>query len=189
MRGVTIFLALWLSATIHFVLPVVAEAALPPQLRGKSVVVSWSEERMQRPLGEGPLRQVTRYGEFWVYVSSAGRVFNRLRMSASSRRGFRSGDSDQGGDTASDRRTRSVNFQGRSLMVTTTQTGGARRITVNFDQDFGSCSAQVIRAKEVGASKMIGQSLIRPGQLTEIHSVRAGAASCSVRSGNVFGGE
>jgi len=47
----------------------------------------------------------------------------------------------------------------------------------------------VIRGKEEGAATMTSNSLIRPGTRTEIKSVTTGGVTCSVKAGNVFGGE
>jgi hypothetical protein len=66
-------------------------------------------------------------------------------------------------------------------MTTSWTSGGARRIVINFNDTYNSCAAQVLVAKEVGAS------LIRSGHELEIQSAVIGGTSCSVRRGNVFG--
>jgi hypothetical protein len=67
--------------------------------------------------------------------------------------------------------------------------GGARRITITFDESFSACTAEVIRGKQEGAQKIIGRSMIRQGATVEIASVRTSGASCEVKAGNVFAGE
>ena len=58
-----------------------AAASEPPkELYGKSVVVTWNEERVQRREDQREFRTVTIRGEYSVYVSSEGRLFNRVTM-------------------------------------------------------------------------------------------------------------
>jgi hypothetical protein len=66
-------------------------------------------------------------------------------------------------------------------------TGGMRRIDVAFDAAFGSCRAKVVSAREQGAGKMTAYSPITKRQV-EFQSISPGSASCSLRSGNAFGG-
>jgi hypothetical protein len=162
-----------------------AALAAPPQaLYGKSVVVSWTEQRMQRRQGEGEFRAATRQGEFSVYVSSAGRIFNRASMT-NPRRG-RSGATERVGDT----KNRNVSFEGRTMVVIQHgASGGARRIVASFDDGFAGCTAEVIRGKEEGARAIVARSTITPGRAVEIASVKTTGVSCAVKSGNVFGGE
>lgn len=70
-----IVLAAVLSYTA--IVPVPAVAAPPSGLRGKAVVVSWSETRVQRHVGEPAFYNVTASHDLRVYVSGAGRVFSR----------------------------------------------------------------------------------------------------------------
>ena len=161
-----------------------AVLAAPQALYGKSVVVSWTEQRMQRRQGEGEFRPATRQGEFSVYVGGTGRIFNRASMT-NPKRG-RSGATERVGDT----KNRNVAFEGRSMVVTQHgSTGGARRIAVAFDDGFSSCTAQVIRGKEEGAGAIVARSAITPGRKVEIASVKTTGVSCAVKNGNVFGGE
>src|SRR5438552_3937007 len=79
----------------------VANAA-PRALYGKSVVVTWQEERQQKLPGEEEMRFVSAAAEFDVYVSEAGRPFSRLRMFRTNRRGkLRTGSRDAVGGEAS----------------------------------------------------------------------------------------
>jgi len=56
-------------------------SAAPQALYGKSVVVTWQEERQQKFPGEEQMRFVAAAAEFDVYVSDVGRPFSRLRFS------------------------------------------------------------------------------------------------------------
>ena len=155
--------------------------AAPAGLMGKSVIVSWSETRQQRPVGEVNWRSVNASHTLSVYVSSAGRVFSKF--SATTRRGTGSNEqvSGEGGN-------RVPSFSGNSMTIMAMQQGMARSISVEFGGDFSSCTASVIRGKESGAATGFAKSVIT-GQRIEIQSVTTGSASCSVKTGNVFGGE
>lgn len=186
-RGFGVMLTLRLIALIPVAASLAAFGSSPvraaPQvLYGKSVVISWTEQRMQRRQGEGEFRPATRIGSFSVYFSSAGRVFSRAKMTNPKRAA--SGSNDRVGETKS----RNVAFEGRTLMVTqSSDSGGARRIMVTFDDGFGSCTARVIRGKQESADKIVTSSLIAPGRVIEIAEVKTSGESCSVKNGNVFG--
>jgi hypothetical protein len=173
-----ILLALMLAA------PALSPARAQEPLHGKSVIVTWIEERMQRREGESAYRPAVRQGTFSAYVSTAERTFSRVSM-ANPRRGA-SGKRDVVGEAP----RRHVSLSGRTM--TTVQqavSGGARRIVIKFDEGFSSCTAEVIRGKVQGADKIVGESLIRPGTRVEIASVKTSGVSCAVKDGNVFGEE
>ncbi|MFZ5731441.1 MAG: hypothetical protein ACOY4O_01815 [Pseudomonadota bacterium] len=158
--------------------------AAPASLRGKSVVVTWTEERQQKLVGEENLRNVLRNAEFSVYISEQGRPFSRMRYSFASNRGtLRQGARDRvGGEGGGGR---NVSFSGNTMNVTMRMgDGGARNLVVNLAGD--SCSAQVIVGKEQGAQQIRAKSMIT-GNRVEILSVKSSGASCRVQSGNVFG--
>lgn len=159
-----------------------ALAAPPAGLRGKSIVVNWTEERQQKIVGEETLRNVGRSAEFSVYISDQGRPFSRMKYSFASNRGAaRTGNRDKVGGGGN----RVVSFNGNTMNVTMrVGDGGARSIVANLSGD--SCSAQVIAGKEQGASRIRAKSMVTGNEL-EIVSIKTGAASCSIRNGNVFG--
>jgi hypothetical protein len=158
-------------------------AAAPRQLYGKSVVVSWSESRMMRRVGEERFRSVVAGFEHSLYVSRAG-VFNRLTRTA---RGG-TGSDEQIAGTA--RATRVPAFKGHSLTVFMPPRNGnrIRRITIDFDASFSSCRAKVILAKRPGSSVTVGTSTIT-GNRIEIQSAQMSGETCTIRDGNVFAGE
>lgn len=158
--------------------------AAPSQIYGKSVVVSWNEDRQQRVNGEEIVRNVSRSAQFSVYVSSAGKVFSRMGYAFSGNRGgLKTGKK----DAVSGESSRNVSFTGNSMtMVGGHGSGGARSIHVTFDGGFQGCSAQVVSGKESGASSIRAKSMVT-GEAIEILSIKTGAASCSVKDGNVFG--
>ena len=59
---------------------------------------------------------------------------------------------------------------------------------MSFSGGFDSCTAEVIRGKEVGAATMAATSVIT-GKRVEIQSLTVAGVSCSMQAGNVFGGE
>jgi hypothetical protein len=163
----------------------IAKAA-PQGLYGKSVVVSWTEDRTQRRNGGQALDYVTINGQLTVYISSAGRPFSRVTMSRTGLRGgLKTGNREAvGGEEGNGPQ---VDFKGNAFTVTKPMAGGARRILVSLDEGLQSCSAQVLTGKEEGSQKVEFQSIIS-GDHIELLSVKTGQASCKIENGNVFGG-
>jgi len=162
-----------------------AAIAAPSQLYGKSVVVSWTEEREQRVNGDPTIRNVGRSGSFSVYLSSAGKPFSRMSYAFSGAKGgLKHGKKDAVGGEGSD--NRKVAFSGNTMSVGMGMSGGARNILATFDGSFGSCNAHVLTGKESGSSSIRAKSMVN-GNKVEILSVKTGAASCRIQDGNVFG--
>lgn len=151
-------------------------AAAPTELKGKSVALRWTENRMQRLEGHAEFRPATVNMEMAVYVSTEGRVFNKMQSN--------SGANEQAPGQAGPG-DRIPNFNGRTMTIMQPLRGLARRIIVEFGGDFATCTASVILGKESG----IGSGYIRAfgtGTRLEVRSASATGASCSVRNGNVF---
>jgi hypothetical protein len=161
-----------------------ARSKPPAALLGKSVVVSWNETRVQRRVGEANFRNVQAHHVLSVYVSEKGRVFSRLTNTIK----VGSGSTDQiaGSGGRSSVPARVPTFSGGMMTIFQPfQAGGMRHITVNFDGSFGSCSASVSHAKEVGKKANIAYSPITKVYV-EFRSITPSGTSCSMRSGNVF---
>ena len=154
-------------------------AAIPRHLYGKSVVVTWSEDRIQRDGGVGAFRPVTAAHNLSVYMSTAGRPF--ARMTNTTRAG--SGSTERAPHSGGGRI--STSFSGQTLVVIIGGTGNARRATITFSGDYAACTAQLVRAKPVGSAMFTSTSIIT-GQLVETKSVTVRNQSCSIREGNVF---
>jgi hypothetical protein len=161
-----------------------ATIAAPAELYGKSIVVTWTEARMQRLQGETSFHPAERSGEFIVYVSIEGHVFNRRVTTNNGRRGGE-GSADQIGNVGKS----AISFQSHLMTAVQMQEHGARSIAVSFDQSFSSCTAEVIRGKEDGANAIVADSLIHPGRITIIQSVHISGVSCTIRQGNAFAGQ
>jgi hypothetical protein len=155
-----------------------ARAEPPAGLKGKSVVLRWTEHRVQRAEGHAEFRPRTIDMGMSVYVSSQGRVFNRMQSN--------SGSSDQVDGQGGDRAARIPSFSGRGMTIHQPLPALARRIAVEFDAGFNSCSASVILGKESGAASGTMRAF-GTGRRMEIQSAKASGATCSVRAGNVFG--
>lgn len=158
--------------------------AAPAQLYGKSVVVGWTENRMQTT-DVSPVPQArTATGQLSVYVSDKGRAFSRVSMSVHTPRGTKSGNRDTVQGEAS---ARSVGFSGNSMTVTAPRgNAGALRIAVTFDAGFSGCSARVISGTAPGAGSTHITSMVT-GRTYDFYSVKTSGESCSIQSGNVFG--
>jgi hypothetical protein len=160
-------------------------AAPPSQLYGKSVVVAWNENRMQRELGsEREPRPVLNTVEYDVYVSTAGRTFERQRRAGFA--GGRSGGSNQerapGDRYTSNVKSGQLTFQGNKMIQILTYESGARQVAVDFDPGFSSCTARVIQGKEGGRPR-IGTSSIT-GKRLEILSIQIDSVRCAIQEGN-----
>jgi hypothetical protein len=156
--------------------------AAPVQLRGKAVVISWTEQRHERNPVTKQEQHINLPFGMTVYVSEKDQVFNRL--SAGNR-----GASDQA--TGSKDRTafapRAVSFSGTRMTVSNRMTsGGARQISASFDASFSSCTGSVILGRS--GSGPILQKRMGGGDV-ELLSATTGGVSCSVSAGNPFGGQ
>lgn len=173
-----------------FIAPLLANpvfaAGAPEQLKGKSIVVSWTETRQQRDEKDGggwtDFRTINGSHKMTVYISTAGRMFSRQINSTSSGSASMEEVAGQAGAA------RTPIFSGQSMTVVGIHTnkGAARRTIIDFDTSFSSCSAKVSTAFEPGNTSLSRSPITH--RLVEIKSVTTNGASCSIRSGNDFGG-
>ena len=168
-------------------LPIATSGALaaPPQLYGKSVIVSWQEDRMQTTAMDSQPRAISASAELSVYISEAGRPFSRVSMAVTNMRGrTRSGNRDavQGEGSA-----RSFGFHGNTMSASMPRgNAGAMQVSVTFDSGFQSCSAHVISGKAGGAGFTRVRSMVTGGEV-DLYSIKTSGESCRVQNGNVFG--
>jgi hypothetical protein len=157
-------------------------ADAPAELRGKSIRISWTENRIQRAADDPDFRSRSVQQELAIYVGSTGRVFNR--MSVTARRGHASNDQVAGEQGA----RRVPQFAGRTLqmLLPFRNTAGLRRISADFDEGFNSCSAKVTYPRDGSNANLVGKSRIT-GDRIEIQSISASGESCSVVTGNILG--
>lgn len=165
-------------------------AAAPQQLYGKSVVISWREDRQQRMGGDDQIRAVGVSAEMRVYISEVGRPFSRLTMLVMNKHAhLKTGNVDAVDGVGSGPKgnfTRTVNFNGATMTIGQPRgAGGAQQVLVRFDSGFQTCSAQVVVGRSSSGGSISTRSLIN-GQHVEIFSVKASGESCHVQNGNVF---
>jgi hypothetical protein len=185
-RLIGVFVGAMAASIQLWPMPMLAQIA-PAQLRGKSVTASWTEERLQRVGGQSEFLPKSIPQTLSVYISSEGRVFVKhtaLSAGGSSRRPRGSGsresvDSESGGH-------QSGRVSGRTLIVTNQLAGGVRMTRIEFNQDFSSCTANIILGREGADTIAKGRSIIT-GQAVEIKSAKVSGTSCTMQNGNVFG--
>ncbi len=164
-----------------------AHAAPPDQLKGKSIVINWSETRQQRDeKSDGtwtPVRSVSATHRLSIYVSTAGRVFTRQTNATSAGSGTTEQVAGEGGGAYP---VRTPSFAGKTMTIVGEGRGGARRTVVNFDAGFTSCSARTATAFQEGKSAVSLSPITK--RKVDVISVTAGGASCALQTGNVMGG-
>jgi hypothetical protein len=162
-------------------LPAAAAPDAPAALHGKSVVVTWSEARVQRNLGDKNFRPVFGNQKLSVYISSAGRVFNRFTNATRAGTGSTEQVAGSGGAN------RVPSFEGQSMHVMMPfESGGARHVDVEFSATFGDCSAKVSHEPLPGKAHSLGFSPITKKWI-EFESIAPLDPKCALQDGNVFG--
>lgn len=158
-------------------------AAVPPELKEKSVLLSWTDSREQKNGSAGDYRNVNVAMNASIYISSAGRLF--VRLSAQGRSGS-GATNEQVGETGKSlgNGVRSVRYEGRSIAWQAAFGNFARSIKVDFDNSFASCTASQTIGKQEGSRPTEFKNVA--GHVMEIRSMTASAPSCSIRNGNVF---
>jgi hypothetical protein len=176
-------------------LAVVPAVAAPRELYGKSVVVSWSENRVESARGSSEKRQVTASQSLSVYVSSTGRLFSRREATGRFADGMRGGRGSGGAHGSNEQvggegRTvgglaQQAHFAGRSLVFSQAFQSGARQVAVDFDASYGGCSARVTHGRASGQSTTAYRTLT--GRDVVVYSMDVANVSCRIVNGNVFG--
>jgi len=115
-------------------------AAAPEALEGKSVILTWTETRQRRYVGEPHFYSVNGSVSLSVYVSTAGRVFSRRTNSTRAGSGTIEQAPGEGGGAYP---TRTALLGGQTMTLFGETKGGAYRTLIEFDANFASCSARV----------------------------------------------
>jgi hypothetical protein len=155
-------------------------AGAPDALRGKSVILSWSETRQQRHVGEPSFYPYNASVSLTVYVSTAGRVFSR--RTTSTRAGAGTIERAPGGSAGQGKAL----FGGQTMTLIGVTMGGAYRTSVDFDASFTSCSGRVVLAFQSGRTSITLSPISK--RYLEIKSTTVSGMSCSIRAGNVLAG-
>lgn len=155
----------------------------PQGLYGKSVKVTWNETRSQRLVGEAVFKSISEPFGFVIYVSSRGTLFKRFTAVSAS--GNRSGKTEGvGASGGNSEGAASTSFSGNTITVAGSNFAVGRRIQITLDGSFMSCSAQVVTGKSKSGPATFRSRI--SGEMMELDSASAGAASCSVQEGNAF---
>lgn len=171
--------------------------AAPLQLYGKSVVVTWTENRVQTRRGSDVKEQVAISQSLSVYISSAGRLFSRReavgraigggRRRAGGRSVYGSNEHVGSQGVTSSGGSSSTRFQGQSLLFDAAFRSGARRVEADFDAGYASCTARVIHGRAGGSATTAYRTLT--GVDIVVHSMEVSSPSCRIVDGNVFAGD
>lgn len=170
-----------LIAAVIAIWTVPAFADAPRQLYNKTIQISWSVAVAQTG-PDGQKKNVAVAVNHTVYVSSAGRLFERSsRAAGKGRRQSENGPeaTKNGGGEAT-----GLHFAGNKLVGNTAFAQGARQFTATFDPGFSSCTVSVVFGREGGGLKRKGVD----GVMYTIDSMTASGESCSIRDGNPFAG-
>ena len=173
-RSVSIFALLFTTQALA--------AGAPAQLRGKSIVVNWTETRQQKNEGWSDFRTVVANHKLAIYVSTAGRVFSRQTNQTRAGSGSTEQVAGEGGGSG----MRTPSFNGQTMTIIAATQGGARRTVIDFDAGFSTCTAKAGTAFESGKTKVSTSPITH--KRVEMRSVETSGVSCSVQDGNVLGG-
>ena len=161
-----------------------AFAEAPPQLHNKTIVMNWSEYRVQRA-DSGDISKTNTASSLLVYVSSSGRLFTRLSRKNSRRSNSNDVDPEGGNQRVGAGAAGNLrsSFEGQQLLIENSMKSGARQIQATFNSAFSGCNLQVRFGKEGGADiRHRGMD----GRMYNIISTDVSAQSCSTKVGNVF---
>jgi hypothetical protein len=160
-----------------------ASAQAPAQLYNKTIQAGWTASAV-RTGPDGQKSNSTTAVYHTVYVSSAGRLFERASRAGTGKKGGRKQTDNAPGATSNrGGEATGLRFQGRTLVGSTAFAQGARRWVVSFDPSFSSCTVTVTFGREGGGLKRRGID----GVMYTIESMTASGESCSIREGNPFG--
>lgn len=159
-----------------------AATAAPPQLYNKTIAVSWISQGIYRD-PSGQEKASSSNHSYTVYVSSAGRLFERTSRSA----GKKMASHENAPGHFEGREARGLAFAGNNLVISRSYSGaggsGAMRAVVSFDASFSSCSVSVTVGKENG-QPVKRRSL--DGVVRETVSASTTGTRCSISEGNAF---
>jgi hypothetical protein len=184
LRRISIMRLLGLIAVTCFFVGIASAHAAPAQLYNKTVSIGWSvQSKVRDP--DGTERVNPSNISYVVYISSAGRLFERSSRSDSRRSA--TGEISPGANQTRSGEARGLRFEGNNLVANRGYSGaggsGAMRAVVTFDAGYSGCAVTVTHGKENGGViKRKGLD----GVVREILSITVTSTSCSVRDGNAF---
>lgn len=156
-------------------------APIPASIRGKSVVLSWSDERNVKDM-VGNTKTVKQTSDLNLHVSDQGRVFSRFDRHT---HGTVAGTVAQVSG-ALDNYLR-WQLENGSLVADQQFIHGVRRVAISFSGSGRDCTIKASHGKEVGAESIHYRDYNTRVEM-EIVSIEVTATSRSVQDGNVFAG-
>ncbi len=169
----------FVSVVSFFAVAPSAHAAAPQQLYGKSIVVNWIETRHQRDQADNGMwsewKDFNATYKLSVYVGATGRLF--MRQVGTTPLGSVTTDELAG-------KGHVPSFSGRTMTIIEPGSGGVRRMDVEIDAGYSSCTARIATAYEAGKTRVVFSPLTKHN--IEIKSAPAGSATCSMQAGNVL---
>jgi hypothetical protein len=155
-----------------------AAQAAPAELLNKSITVSYAVT-IPGVKADGSQVVGSRAATRTIYISSAGRAFARVNR--------RDGKDTQTKEAGPGDSANTVRFAGNKLVGVMKFPSGAAQMTVSFDPGGQSCSATIVMGREGGHALrwkgVDGAMREATGQATVSN------VSCSISSGNAFGGQ
>jgi hypothetical protein len=175
--------------------PSLVMAGPPTLLYGKSVSYRWMEDIEVKFVNGRSIHRVISQAN-GMHISTAGRIFSqsgRMTVGSPGRMGPPSSNTlgagvsrdPEGGVIKSNVRYKGTGeFKGHTLTKTMMFESGARRVTVNFDESFRTCTVDVVYGKENGAPGVVAYGL--SGRLT-LSAHQVSGQNCTISDGNMFG--
>jgi hypothetical protein len=150
-----------------------AASTAPPPLYWKSIVLSWTTGRTFKDLGTGQVRNVAGAATLKIYVSSKGHIFSEKtavgrKGGGGGRRHMKSATHvrQEVADSGENKEIREWRAEGRSLVGYKLFARGARRLVVDFDASFTTCTLNISFAKQAGSP-----TILQRGGMREIQSI------------------
>ncbi|MGO4711984.1 hypothetical protein [Bradyrhizobium sp. 2TAF24] len=147
-------------------------------LRGKHLVLSWSDNRVEKIIASGEEHPINQRSVVTVYVSAEGRFFSQFGRSAG--RGIIDHK-----EVSGDRNMLHWRNEGAALIADQTFVRGVRRLIVTFDAGYSSCTLRVLHGKEAGSSNITYLTMDRKVPV-EVATITVTSTSCSIATGNPF---
>jgi hypothetical protein len=160
-------------------------AATAAAAMNKTVEMNWRENRTDKMLWSGKVSQVGIQTKLTIYISSKGQVFSEMNRSGNVSR--QAGDNKPEGNNPLTWKIQNWHFEGRTL-VALQKFGptGARRISIEFDDNYRTCRATIQSGRTASAKTTIA-TYMHTGEQVEVLAEEIQPPTCSVRDGNAFG--
>jgi hypothetical protein len=150
--------------------------AAPQQLFNKTITASFTSHDTTRD-SNGKIFSGQANWTYTEYISSTGRIFERVSRNGSAR------DNEPNSSASERGEARTTRFEGNKLVRLTAHALGASRIVISFDPAFSSCTIDHTLGK--GSNRIVARKGL-DGKVYEFLSHSTSGNSCSIRDGNSF---